>query len=147
LPSDEPRQGSLPRWLLRNAADEPRSGSILGWLARGAGLTALLAVAAYGVVFVLDQAGLFGYELSLGNYGYVLFFCAFGWPIYVAVIARIGRRGRWRFRRAAIALSPVIGLPLTIGIIFVNVPEILAGWIMWLSLGALLPPPPPRRSG
>jgi len=118
---------------------------MLGWLLRNAGLTALLAAAAYVAVLVLGEAGLFGDEpIASGDYAYVLIFCAFGWPLYMAALGVAARRAR-RFRRWAVALSPIVGLPLTIGILFINVPEILAGWLMWLSLGALVAPPPARR--
>lgn len=117
------------------------------WLARSALLAVALAALAYLPVWALSEAGAFGDEpISSGEYGYVLIFCAFGWPFYMWAISSVSRRGL-RFRRWAIALSPIIGLPLTIGILFVNVPEILAGWIFWLSFGATVSPRPAHLAG
>jgi hypothetical protein len=128
------------------AAQRGRRGGTWRWVGRTALLTAALAALAPVPVWLLGELGVFGDEpLSLGEYGYVLIFCAFGWPLYMLAVAKLASRRR-SFRPWAVALSPLVGLPLGIGLLFVNVPEILAGWLLWLSLGALVRPSPRREA-
>jgi hypothetical protein len=111
-----------------------------GWLGRSVLLAGALALGAYMVVWPLSAARLLNEEagaLNPGEYLYVLVLCAIGWPFYMLAMAALSRRRR--FRAWAVALSPLIGLPLTVGLLFVNVPEILAGWLFWLGFGAIVP--------
>lgn len=96
---------------------------------------------AYLIVWPLSAAGLRGEEvepLGLGEYLYVLVFAAIAWPFYIALVAALSRRRR--FRLWAIVASPLLGVLLNVGLLFVNVPEILAGWVFYLLYGSTVRP-------
>jgi hypothetical protein len=117
-------------------------GATLGWLLRATLLFPCAAFAGYAVVWLLGAAGLWGDEpINTGDYLYVVILALIAWPFYLVLIAYASRQ-HGDFRRAALLMAPVMGLPLIFGIFLIWVPEILAGWLFWLSYGALVPRPP-----
>ena len=114
-------------------------GGTLGWLLRAALLLPCAALAGYGAVWLLGATGLWGDDtIRSGDYAYVVILSAIAWPVYLLLVAYASRQ-HGDFRRAALAMAPVMGLPLIFGIFLLWVPEILAGWVFWLSYGALVP--------
>lgn len=110
-----------------------------GWLLRAAALLPATAGAAYLVVWLLGTAGLWGEDpIDSGDYAYVLILSAIAWPVYLLLVAYASRHPA-DFRRGAVMMAPVMGLPLIFGIVLIWVPEILAGWLFWLSYGTLVP--------
>ena len=110
-----------------------------GWLARNAALTVPAAALAYLLVWPLGEAGLVD-EIVLGDYLFVLFFAALMWPLYMVAVAVLSRRRRHRFRRWAVGLAPMLGALLTVGLLFLNVPEILAAWLFFVLYGLVVRP-------
>ena len=124
--------------------DRPGPAHTLGWLLRAAAPLPLTAAAAYVAVWLLGAAGLWGDDpIDVGDYGYVVILSAIAWPVYMLLVAYASRQPG-DFRRAAVMMAPVMGLPLIFGIFLIWVPEILAGWLFWLSYGALVPRRPSR---
>ena len=119
------------------------AGGTLGWLLRAALLFPCAAVAGYGAVWLLGAAGLWGDDtIRSGDYAYVVILSAIAWPVYLLLVAYASSQ-HGDFRRATLMMAPVMGLPLIFGIVLLWVPEFLAGWVFWLSYGALVP----RRPG
>lgn len=105
----------------------------------------MTAGGAYGVVWLLGAAGLWGDDpIAAGDFAYVVVLSAIAWPVYLLLVAH-GSRHPGDFRRGALMMAPVMGLPLLIGMFLLWVPEILAGWLFWLSYGALVPRRPATR--
>ena len=99
------------------------------------------------MVWLLGAAGLWGDDpIDAGDFAYVVVLSAIAWPVYLLLVAYASRQPG-DFRRGALMMAPVMGLPLLIGIFLLWVPEILAGWLFWLSYGALVPrrPSPATR--
>ena len=108
------------------------NGGTARWLALNAGLALALAALAYLLVGAVDD------DIEVGDYLYALFFAALMWPFYMLLVARISKRRR--FRLIATLTAPLLGLPLTVGLLFVNVPEILAAWIFYILYGLTVRP-------
>lgn len=127
-------------------ADWWPAASTPGWLLRAAVLLALTAGAAYILVWLLGAAGLWGDDpIRSGDYAYVVVLSALAWPVYLLLVSYASRDPA-DFRRGALMMAPVMGLPMLFGIFLIWVPEILAGWLFWLSYGALVPRRPSRRA-
>ena len=103
-------------------------------MAANLALALALAAVAFLLVALTGLRGPEGSPAEVGDYLFLLIFAAVMWPLYMLAVGLLSRRAR-RFRVWTVALSPLLGLPLTFALLLVNVPEMLAAWIFYLSFG------------
>jgi hypothetical protein len=119
---------------------------VAGWLAVNLVLAVLAAAAAYAVVWAAGAAGLRAEgvsPLTAGGYLLVLLSsAALLWPVYMAALAALSRRPR--FRLWALVLCPLLGLLWFAANFALTVPEILAA-DLFAVLYALVVRPLPAR--
>lgn len=94
----------------------------------------VLVALAFLVVALTGMRGPEGSPAEVGDYLFLLLFAATMWPLYMLAVGLLSRRAR-RFRVRAVALAPLLGLPLNFALLLVNVPEMLAAWLFYLSFG------------
>jgi len=114
--------------------------TLAAWIARSTGLAVVAAILAYLVVGPFAGDG-----YTLGEYGVSLLFGAAMWPVYLAVVFAVSRRGGRAFRWRALAGVLVLMLPLNLQHLLFDVPELVATDLAYVAIGLLIAPA--RRGG
>jgi hypothetical protein len=81
--------------------------------------------------------------IEAGEYVFTLFLSAvWVWPLYMALLYALGRRGR--FRLWALALCPLLVAGMSIGNLALQVPEVQATDLACVLFALCVRPPGPR---
>jgi len=116
----------------------------LRWGALNLGLLFLVMVGGLGFLIPAALVGWGDGESQLGAYLFLWIYLPFTAPVYLLLLATIGRRVH-RPRAWALGLTPIFWAFVPIFAVAVNVPGVLATWISYLVYGAVVRLPPARR--
>jgi hypothetical protein len=117
--------------------------STADWVADAGGRFVVAALCGFGLVAALSHAGLHTDDvgpLSVGDAVFVLIFVLVMWPFYVLALWRL-REAR-RFRLWALLLTPLLGLPLNVGLLTITAPATQAMWLTFLGFALTVHRPP-----